>query len=111
MILAYLSVTNDGIKLSIHVQPRARQSALLGLHGDAIKIALNVPPVGGKANEALRRFLSDLFRISFSSVTITSGLSSRQKTVALAGYKEAAALEVLSAAGIVSPELQIHSVA
>ncbi|MCC6548243.1 YggU family protein [Candidatus Sumerlaeota bacterium] len=98
--MAYLSTTHEGVKLSIHVQARASRCALVGLHGDALKIALNVPPVDGKANEALRRFLSEVFRVSFTGVSIVSGAFSRNKIVLLAGCNEADALEVLAAAGL-----------
>ena len=109
LILAYLSLTHEGVRLSIHVQPRARQSALVGLHGDAVKIALNVPPVEGRANEALRRFLADLFHLPFSHIAITSGLSSRHKTVLLEGCSLAAAQGVLSAAGITAAGTEVGS--
>ena len=74
-----------GVSFSIKVHPRARKNAITGTAGDALKLSLTDPPVDGRANQAAIRFFADLFEISRSSVTITSGESSRQKAVRIAG--------------------------
>ena len=74
---------DDGsaIVLTLHVQPGAARTGVAGAHGDALKVRLAAPPVDGKANDALRRFLAAEFAVPLRSVTLVRGEASRQKTV------------------------------
>ncbi|HET8633169.1 MAG TPA: DUF167 domain-containing protein [Gemmatimonadales bacterium] len=81
--------------LSILVQPRASRSEIVGPHGDALKVRLAAPPVGGAANEELVRLLAKELDVSRSSIEIVSGLTSRRKTVRVSGATTEA-LEKLS---------------
>ena len=74
-----------GVRLHVHAQPGAKRTEFAGLHGEAIKIRVHAPPVEGKANEELMRFLADTFSISVSSVTLVRGDKSRSKVFDLAG--------------------------
>ena len=67
--------------LNLHVQPGAKRTEVAGRHGDALKIRLAAPPVDGKANAELLRFLSDAFDVPLCNVTLVRGESSRQKIV------------------------------
>lgn len=69
------------VVLTLHVQPDAKRTEVAGLHGNALKIRLAAPPVEGKANAELLRFLSDAFEVPLRNVTLVRGESSRQKTV------------------------------
>jgi len=75
----------NGAIFAVKVHPRARRDAISGVIGDALKVDLTAPPVGGKANEALTRFFSELLKVPRSSVTIASGKSNRLKVVHIAG--------------------------
>lgn len=87
--------TTRGATLEVRVHPRARKTAITGVMGTALKIALSAPPVEGKANEALIEFFSDLFHVSRSSVQVITGAQSRTKVVAVAGRTAAELLPVL----------------
>lgn len=76
-----LRETTDGVLLSVRVVPRASRSGIQGLHGDALKIRLTAPPVEGKANEALIKFLSKELSIPRAQIDIKSGETGRNKTV------------------------------
>jgi uncharacterized protein (TIGR00251 family) len=67
------------------VQPRASKNEVAGIHGTALKIRLQAPPVDGAANDALVSFLADFLGVSRRSVRIISGDSSRNKTVEVDG--------------------------
>ncbi len=69
------------VTLHCHVQPGAKQTRIVGLHDQCIKIQLNSPPVDGKANKALIQFLAKAFHCPKSSIQIKHGLSSRRKTI------------------------------
>ncbi len=75
--------TATGIRLRLHVQPRASRSELAGRHGNAIKIRLTAPPVDGAANEALLRFLASRLEVPLSTLSLVAGGSGRSKVVAV----------------------------
>jgi hypothetical protein len=70
--------------LTLHVQPGARRTEIAGVHGDALKIRLAAPPVDGKANAELLRFLALLFGVPRRAVTLVRGDAARNKTVRIA---------------------------
>ena len=88
------------IFLKIHLRPRASRDAICGLHGDAIKVKLTAPPVEGKANKALQRFIAEKLNLSSSQVEIVAGQRSREKILKIAGISRA---EVEKALGILLP--------
>ena len=76
----------DGrITLTLHIQPGAKKTEFAGLHGDALKIRLAAPPVDGKANEALVKFLAEVLHLPKSAVTLKSGQTSRRKVLEVSG--------------------------
>ena len=84
-----LRATKDGVSLAVRAQPGARRTAITGLYGEGqaaqLKIAVNAPPIEGRANEALTAFLAETFSISKSAVQLTSGELSRSKVFLLRG--------------------------
>jgi len=81
--------TPAGATFQVKVHPRARKSAITGVVGDALKLALTAPPVEGRANEACVKFLAEFLNVPRSSVTIAAGESSRQKLIRIAGMRAA----------------------
>ncbi len=71
----------DTLVLALHVQPGAARTAIAGTHGDALKVRLAAPPVDGKANAELVRFLAEAFDVPQRQVTLVRGESARRKTV------------------------------
>jgi len=74
---------DDGIVLTLHIQPRASRNEICGIQDRALKVRLTSPPVEGAANKLCREFLAGLFRLPKSSVQILSGETSRHKRVKL----------------------------
>ena len=72
-----------GCRISVHVVPKASKSELAGLHGNAIRIRLNAPPVDGKANKALCAFLAEAVGVPVRAVELLTGETSRNKTIHL----------------------------
>jgi uncharacterized protein (TIGR00251 family) len=77
--------TGEGVSFAVKVHPRAKKNAITGELGDALKVSLTTPPVEGRANEACVEFFAKLLKVPRSSVTIASGLSSRNKVIRVAG--------------------------
>ncbi len=73
--------TPDGWLLTLHIQPGAKKSEVVGLHGDALKVRIASPPVDGKANEALVTFIADQLGLPKRAVQLVKGDTSRAKTV------------------------------
>ncbi|MBI4808557.1 MAG: YggU family protein [Nitrosomonadales bacterium] len=79
--------SGDVLTLTLHIQPGAKRSEIAGLHGEALKIRLAAPPIEGRANEALLRFIADTFGVSLRQVELKQGGQSRHKLVAVTGSK------------------------
>jgi uncharacterized protein len=79
-------VRDDGtVVLAVHAQPGAGRSAVVGRHGDALKVRVAAPPERGRANEAVAAMLAELLGVKPSAVSLVSGETSRQKRFAVAG--------------------------
>ncbi len=73
------------ITLTLHIQPGAKKTEFAGRHGDALKIRLAAPPVDGKANAALLKFVAETLRLPKSAVNLKSGQTSRRKVLEVIG--------------------------
>jgi uncharacterized protein (TIGR00251 family) len=85
--------TADGVMLAVRAQPGARKTAITGVYGEGaaaqLKIAVQAPPVEGRANSALIAFLAETFGLPKSAVQLTAGELSRSKVFLLRGVKPA----------------------
>ncbi len=80
---AWIEARSDGVVVALHVQPGARRTAVVGPHGDRLKIAVSSPPADGRANTALMEFLAEQLAVPKSCLRLLSGASSREKRVAI----------------------------
>jgi len=81
--------TPAGATFQVKVQPRAKRNAITSELGDALKLALTAPPIGGRANVACIAYFAELLNVPRSSVTIAAGHSSRNKVIRVAGVAAA----------------------
>lgn len=100
MNLPYLRQTPDGTELRLLVQPRASRSKLVGVQGDALKLALTAPPVDGAANKACGVFLAKLIGVPKGSVQLVAGARSRHKRFLLEGVRLDHVVRILTAEGL-----------
>lgn len=70
--------------LTLHIQPGAKRSEIAGIHGDALKLRLAAPPIEGRANDALLRYIADRFKVPLRNVELLRGAQSRHKMVRVA---------------------------
>ncbi|MBI4673875.1 MAG: YggU family protein [Chloroflexi bacterium] len=89
--------SRDGITFSVKVIPRAKRDEIVGVEGEAVKIRLNAPPVEGRANEALIKFLAQVLGVARAQVEIVRGDTSRRKVVRVRGVGLAKIKELLKA--------------
>jgi uncharacterized protein (TIGR00251 family) len=75
----------EGIILKVYLQPRSSKNEIVGPYRDGMKVKVTAPPIEGKANEALVRFLAKEFGIPSSCIEILKGHHSREKTLKILG--------------------------
>ncbi|MFC1467924.1 DUF167 domain-containing protein [Verrucomicrobiota bacterium] len=75
----FLEEKANSVILRVRVVPRASRTEVQGVYGDELKIRLNAPPVDGKANASLVKFLSKKLNVSKGSIKLQSGEASRSK--------------------------------
>ncbi|WP_455217217.1 DUF167 family protein [Kaarinaea lacus] len=71
----------EDLLLDIRVQPRASRDEIVGPFGGNLKIRITAPPLDGKANIHLIRFLSEVFGTPKSRIELVSGQAGRHKRV------------------------------
>jgi hypothetical protein len=75
--------------LKVRVAPRAKKNEVSEFLPDGtIKIRLTAPPVEGKANKSLIKFLSSILDIPRANLEIISGLKGRNKIVRVIGMDQ-----------------------
>jgi uncharacterized protein (TIGR00251 family) len=85
----YVRDVPDGCTLKVRVQPGAKRTAIAGVYGSELKIALNAPPVDGRANEALIAFVAENAGLPKARVSLVSGPASRSKMLRITGRSAA----------------------
>ncbi|MFT4628439.1 MAG: hypothetical protein ACI8PZ_007134 [Myxococcota bacterium] len=92
--------TAAGARLTVRVKPRAKRSRIAGVDpSGSVRVDLAAPPVDGKANAALLRFLGRcVLGVAPSRLTLVRGQSSRDKVVSIADMDAATARERIIAA-------------
>lgn len=83
-----MAASSDRAQLAVRVTPNARKSEFAGWTADekgrpVLLVKLNAPPVDGKANTELIRFLAEALECPKGQIALLRGTSSRQKTIEL----------------------------
>jgi uncharacterized protein len=73
--------------LKLRVVPNAKRSEVVGEHGDAVKVKVAAPALDGKANDALREFLSEKLGVPLRAVRLIAGQKSRDKVITVEGIE------------------------
>jgi uncharacterized protein (TIGR00251 family) len=83
----FLSPTEKGVRLVVHIQPRASRNEVVGLYAEGLKLRIAAPPVEGAANQELVRFVARLLDRPRSAVRLISGAGSRRKVLEIGGLQ------------------------
>ena len=81
--------------VSVRVVPRSSKEGVAGFEGGVVRIRLNAPPVEGKANDALVRFLAKAVGVPRGRITLVAGERGRSKIVRVAGVTPEALMAAL----------------
>ncbi|HXJ42297.1 MAG TPA: DUF167 domain-containing protein [Bryobacteraceae bacterium] len=79
-------------RLSLKITASAPRTQFAGRLGEAWKLRVAAPPVDGKANAAIIKFLAKFLGVRASAITILTGLTATTKLVEIEGI-DAASLE------------------
>ncbi|CAL1239223.1 DUF167 family protein [Candidatus Methylocalor cossyra] len=87
MTTPWLGRQGEDLILEVHVQPGAPSDEVVGLFGQRLKIRIAAPPVDGKANRQLVKFLAKIFGVSQRDVVVLAGETSRDKRIKISSPK------------------------
>ena len=75
----------EGLTIYLYVQPGAKKTEITGVHDSELKIRLNIPPIEGRANKALLKYMAQVFDVPIRQVTLKRGATSRHKILLITG--------------------------
>lgn len=71
----------SSVRFTVHVQPRSKRTGIDGMHGDALRVRVNAPPVDGAANDAVIELLAVALGVPKRAVSVVAGMTSRSKII------------------------------
>jgi hypothetical protein len=69
------------MRIFVAVKPKAKENKIEKTSDNRFSVWVKEPPVGGRANEALRRAMARHFGVPLAKVKIVSGFASRRKAI------------------------------
>ncbi len=79
---SFLEKEKEGFyKLKVWVQPNAKKNEIDGEFDGCLKVKIKAPPVEGKANKELLRFLCKILGVKSKNLEIKTGEKSRKKVI------------------------------
>jgi uncharacterized protein (TIGR00251 family) len=92
-------MSEEQAKIVVQVQPNASRNDVLGFKDGVFHLKIAAPPVKGKANQELIKFLSDILGASRSRINIKKGMSSKRKVIVISELTQDQAMERLEQLG------------
>ena len=78
----------NGAALVVRITPRAKKNEIVSILPDGtVKIRITAPPVEGKANLVLLKFLANTLGVSMKHLEIVTGAKNRNKLVSIVGME------------------------
>ena len=80
--LDFVDPGEGGALVALRVSPGAKSTGLRGSYGEtAVKLKIAAPPVDGKANAKVERFLARMVGVASPGVRVAGGNAARDETV------------------------------
>jgi len=76
-------VEKEQARITVRVQPNASQNNILGFKDGVLRIRIAAPPIKGKANQELIKFLGDVLGVSKGNLAIKKGMTSKTKVIGI----------------------------
>lgn len=77
----WLSIQAGSASLALYVQPGAKKTEILGLHGAALKLRVAALATDGRANAAVCVLIAGVLSIPVNSVCLQQGRKNRYKVL------------------------------
>jgi uncharacterized protein (TIGR00251 family) len=81
-------VEKEQAKIVVQVEPNAARSEVLRFKDGVLHIRIAAPPIEGKANRELMKFLGKILGIGKSNLTIKKGITSKRKIITVSGLTQ-----------------------
>lgn len=86
--MSFFSLQANTLVLRCVIQPKASCDEIIGVQDERLKIRITAPPVDGKANAHLIRYLSDVLDIPRSRIELANGDTGKRKTLHITGVTD-----------------------
>ena len=80
-----LTTDSRGVRMSLKVVPGASRDRIVGILGDALKIAVSKPPADGAANKAVLKLLAEALDVPEPMIQLLRGHANPRKEVLIVG--------------------------
>ena len=81
-------MTEEQTNIIVQVQPNANQNKVVRFENGVWHLKIAAPPVKGKANQELSKFLSAILGVSRGSLSIAKGMTSKRKVIVIQGLTQ-----------------------
>ena len=78
----------EDLLLRVKTQPKASKDEFSEILDDRLKIRITAPPIDGKANQHLIKFLAQQFKVSKSQIELLTGDNAREKRFMIRSPKQ-----------------------
>jgi len=85
---------SEASRITIQVQPKSGRNKITRFEEGVVYIKIAAPPVKGKANQELIKYLSDILEVSKSSIIIEKGATGKRKLVSIQGLTQSEVSEL-----------------
>ena len=82
---AWVGPARGGAGLAVWAVPGAAHSEIVGETGDFLRVRVGAPPIEGRANKELLRFLAGRLGVRQVDLRIAAGVSGHRKRIVVAG--------------------------
>lgn len=79
--MSFYQWQDKNLLLKLHIQPRAKENSIVGIHDDSLKLKIKSPPVDNKANKEIVSYLAKEFNVTKANVELISGRLNRVKKI------------------------------
>lgn len=69
------------LRLELYLQTKGSKNAIIGIYGERLKVTVTAPPIDGKANKQLIKFLATYFAVPQNQVQIIAGIFNHYKSI------------------------------
>ncbi|MFC1953084.1 DUF167 domain-containing protein [Chloroflexota bacterium] len=83
-------------KLVVRVQPNASRNKITGFKEGVLSLTITPPPLRGKANQELIKYLSDMLCVPKSQIIIRKGATAKRKMISISDSSQERIMETIS---------------